>query len=332
MKSAMNRASETDTPPSQADLIMRVAWMYHCEGLTQHEIAAALTLPRTRVIKLLRSGFDQGFVTVQLSHRYYNCLSLEADLKAAFALKDAVVVPSPQNPERAAAVLGFAAAAYLPKVLKRGLTLGTAWGTTILEVARHFKSQTIDDASVVMLLGGIPDSLPAVNPNDIARMFAERLGGRTYYLYAPALVEKSETRDRLLLDKTVQTPLALAKASNVALLGAGACTPGATLAKTGILSGLQLAELRARGAVGDILARFFDLEGRPVETEVDGRVIGLELADLRRIDTTILVAGGAEKVPAILGALRGGYVNTLVTDEHTCQAVLEERVVPEAVP
>jgi dihydroxyacetone kinase-like protein len=35
------------------------------------------------------------------------------------------------------------------------------------------------------------------------------------------------------------------------------------------------------------------------------------------------VAGGAEKVPAILGALRGGYVKVLVTDTITAQAVLD---------
>jgi hypothetical protein len=35
------------------------------------------------------------------------------------------------------------------------------------------------------------------------------------------------------------------------------------------------------------------------------------------------VAGGEEKVAAILGALRGGYLNVLITDSVTAQKVLE---------
>ncbi len=35
------------------------------------------------------------------------------------------------------------------------------------------------------------------------------------------------------------------------------------------------------------------------------------------------VAGGEEKVAAILGALRGGYLNVLVTDDLTAAAVFQ---------
>jgi DNA-binding transcriptional regulator LsrR (DeoR family) len=41
------------------------------------------------------------------------------------------------------------------------------------------------------------------------------------------------------------------------------------------------------------------------------------------LDRVVGVAGGEEKVAAILGALRGGYLNVLITDSVTAQAVLE---------
>jgi DNA-binding transcriptional regulator LsrR (DeoR family) len=316
------------TEPAISDaeeaLLLRTAWLYHVEGLTQSDVAAALDLPRARVVKLLREGFERGYVSIHLSHYRFNCLNLEADLTRTFELAGAVVIPTPQQPEALPALLGRAAADYLPKVLKDGMTLGTAWGLSILETAKHFRPHAVADTSVVMMLGGIPGSLPAVNPNDIARLFAERLGSRTFYLCAPVLVERAETRTLLLSDRSVQTPLALAKAAQVALLGVGTCDDDATLARTGVLSSSQLAELRAKGAVGDVLARFFDRHGQPVRTEFDERVVGLELDDLRAIPTTILVAGGPSKVGALLGALRGGYANTLVTDEATAQALLAQ--------
>lgn len=310
------------TEAAETELMLRAAWLYHFEGLTQSVIGTTLGVSRARVIKLLKDSFEQGLVTIQMSHNFYNCLRLEGELKATFQLKDAVVVPTPRDTAQLTTTIGQAAATYLPKVLTAGMTLGTAWGSTILATARTMKPHPLEGVSVVMMLGGIPDSLPALNPNDIARLFAERLGGRTYYLYAPTLVEKAATREALLADSAIQAPLRLAKASNVALLGAGTCGSNATLATTGILSGAQLAALRARGAVGDILARFFDIDGRPVPSDIDERIIGLELEDLKRIDTTILVAGGHTKVATILGALRGSYVNTLVSDEQTCHALL----------
>jgi DNA-binding transcriptional regulator LsrR (DeoR family) len=50
------------------------------------------------------------------------------------------------------------------------------------------------------------------------------------------------------------------------------------------------------------------------------------LEQLQALDHVIGVAGGVEKVAAILGALRGGYVDVLVTDTVTAQAVLDAAV------
>jgi len=312
---------------SADDLILRVAWLYHVEGLTQTDIADALDMPRSKVIKLLRDGFDSGVVSIQLSDERFNCLKIEADLKRELGLKDAYVIPAPQDADRLTNLLGWAAASYLPKVLRDGMTLGTAWGATLLETAKQFRDLPREHCAVTMMMGGIADSLPAVNPNDIARMFASRLSGRMYYLCAPVLIENANLREALLQDASIKTPLALAKACNVALLGAGTVSPDATLTTAGIISGPQLAELRARGAVGDLLARFFDAAGEPVRSEFDARVIGVELTDLKAIDTTILVAGGDTKVAAIVGAVRGGYINTLITDEVTAQQVLTHQEV-----
>ncbi|MGH2381585.1 MAG: sugar-binding domain-containing protein, partial [Candidatus Limnocylindria bacterium] len=87
--------------------------------------------------------------------------------------------------------------------------------------------------------------------------------------------------------------------------------------------------LRRSGAVGDICMRFYDRNGSPITDGVRG-VIGLDLERLRRIPNVIAVAGGSEKCEAISGALRGGYVDTLVTDEPTAQGIVAalERFAP----
>ena len=47
------------------------------------------------------------------------------------------------------------------------------------------------------------------------------------------------------------------------------------------------------------------------------------LEDLRKLENVIGVAGGPSKVDAILAALRGGYLDILITDEDTAQVLLE---------
>lgn len=78
--------------------------------------------------------------------------------------------------------------------------------------------------------------------------------------------------------------------------------------------------LQERGAVGDICGRFFDLNGRPVM--IGAGVIGMDLRQLVAIPEVIAIAGGLEKTRALLGAVRGGFVKTLITDTVTARAVL----------
>jgi DNA-binding transcriptional regulator LsrR (DeoR family) len=81
--------------------------------------------------------------------------------------------------------------------------------------------------------------------------------------------------------------------------------------------------LRERGVVGDILGQFFDADGSVVELPIHDRRIGIELSDLVPIPKVVGVAGGLHKADAILGALHGGYLDVLVTNELTAIRLLE---------
>ena len=80
--------------------------------------------------------------------------------------------------------------------------------------------------------------------------------------------------------------------------------------------------LRGLGAVGDICLRFFDADGRHVDSDLDGRVIGIEPDVLLAVPRRIGVAGGQRKHSAIRAAVLGGWVNVLVTDVETADALL----------
>jgi DNA-binding transcriptional regulator LsrR (DeoR family) len=83
-----------------------------------------------------------------------------------------------------------------------------------------------------------------------------------------------------------------------------------------------MAEIAAGHGVGEVLIAPFALDGRLVGESIRGRTVAFDARDLPRVPLAIGVAEGPGKVVPILGALRGKFVNTLVTDVRTAEAVL----------
>jgi len=60
-----------------------------------------------------------------------------------------------------------------------------------------------------------------------------------------------------------------------------------------------------------------------VTTALDDCVVAIPLADLLHVSCRIGVAAGIVKVHAIEGALRGGFINVLITDSSVAYALCE---------
>jgi len=299
----------------------RIAWLYYHQGLTQQEIGDRLGLSRVKVVRLLARARDEGIVQIRVDHPSLRYVELEERLQEAFGLAGAVIVPTGETEEQTREAIGQFGAMYLERTVAPGDAVGTAWGVTLRHVARHLRPRPLSDVTVVQLLGGLhADGL--INPLDVARVVAEKFEGRLQMLYTPAIVDTPEIRDALLSDNAIAQTLAAGAAVKKALVGIGDVTDDSSLLRWQALSPAEMSELRRLGAVGDILGRHFDIHGRPVETPLSERTIGISLDALQAIPHVIAVAGGARKVEAIVGALRGGYVDTLITDHRTAKAVL----------
>ena len=106
-----------------------------------------------------------------------------------------------------------------------------------------------------------------------------------------------------------------------AIVGVGTPTADATIVQMGYLEVNDVRALRDP-VVGDILGQFFDAWVRGQAADSRPR-IGIELSDLAQIPKVVGVAGGLHKVEAILGALRGGFLDVLVTNELAALRLLE---------
>ena len=81
-----------------------------------------------------------------------------------------------------------------------------------------------------------------------------------------------------------------------------------------LLVTVELTDLVERGVVGEINLRYYSHKGELVSSSLDERVVGLTLQEVKEIDSTVCVAGGNEKFPAILGAMVGKIAGVLITD------------------
>ena len=318
------RALLPSVMPDVGDPTVSAAWLYYHEGMTQAEIAEVLKVSRPSVANMLARARATGVVRISLRPDYLAALTVSRELRQRFGLQQVLIVPTAPNADTVSVqrAIGKAGALYLEETVQAGETIVTAWGATMLETALALRGVRVPDLTIAQALGGL-STADHFNPTKVAAMMADKFGARVYHLFVPCVVESLEVREILVRDRSIHSAFEVARSAHRAMIGIGKVAPDATVVRAGFLTELQIHELRAKGAVGDMMGRFFDIRGNPVQTELNRRIMALDLEDLRRINPVIAVAGGPDKVQAILGAIRGGYVDVLIIDDRTARAVLE---------
>ncbi|HHY45796.1 MAG TPA: sugar-binding transcriptional regulator [Firmicutes bacterium] len=312
-------------------LKVEVARRYYLENKTQDRIARELGLSRIKVQRLLAQCRREGIVEIRIKDPLLHCLELENALREKFSLEDVLVINSPSVPSLLTRNLARAGAEYFAERVSEGCVIGAAWGRTVFEMVQFLEPRPVKGVKVVSLIGGLTVSL-AHNPYTIINRIGDVFGAEIYYLSAPAIADSPRTREVFMGEKRIQEMLRMAQNADLAVIGIGDVTDESTLVLTGYLTPRELAELRDRGAVGEILASHFDIEGRLVESHLSERLVGLRPPELQSIGKVIALAGGEKKVESIRGALRGHYVDVLVTDEDTARALAMEEHPATALP
>lgn len=304
-------------------LMTKVARLYHEANLNQVQIAERLGLSQSSVSRLLKRARDEGLVHTIVTVPGGVNSALEEELVRRFGLKDALVVDCLGEDEgQVMRDLGAAAAYYVENTLKDREVVGiSSWSSTLLALldAMHLLPNK-SGVQVVQILGGVGNPSAEAHATRLTGRFAGLVNGTAVFLPAPGIVGSEAALRVLLEDPYVKEAMDLFAQVTLALVGIGSVEPSKLLNLSGnVFSHAEQEYLRSRGAVGDILLRFFDIEGRPVESAFNQRVISMRLEQLRGVERSIAVAGGARKRQAVLGALRGRWMNILITDKQTAE-------------
>lgn len=297
----------------RTDLLVKVAVLYYEENVTQTEIAKKLNLSRPTVASLLNEAKDKGIVKISVLHANSDLLQKQEELKNKYNLKTLLISPeSTKDPKKEVGVL---CSGFIEDNLADIKNLGICWGSTIYEYALEATYHDFSDLTITPLIGGVGFTDFHIHSNHLAFMLSQKYNSSVKYFYAPAFAESSEQKEILIHSDLVKQVLEVGKTVDMAILGIGNPVVSSTFRTLGYLSNADVKELETKGAVGDIGATFFNSKGKPVETKASKRMIGISLADIKKIPEVVVLATGEDKALGVQALLNQNVINHLIIDQ-----------------
>jgi len=307
-------------------MLVRIAWACEIEGLTQADAAERFGITRLRVNKALAEARSKGIVRVYIDSDYAPCAQLESDLKEKYGLSDAHVAPvfDPQSDVKN--LIG----SYLGQRLSVALTdtrvktFGIAWGSTLNVAMQYLRPMNRPDLEIMSVMGCVSRASD-VNIIESARVLANLCNAQKRYFTAPLYADSAKSRNILLRQTVFKDMLERIRDVDALAMTVGDSSGLSSMIRDGLPQSVTVNELIDAGAVGDVLGYYLDEKGRRIKHAINGCVVGMELEDLDRIPNVILAAGGQHKEKIINALLQRNVVNTLVTDQLTANALINQR-------
>lgn len=307
------------------DLQAQIAWLYYIGNLTQQDIAKKVGLSRPTVQRFLNLAIESGIVQVKIDHTATVCMDLAKQLKKKFGLSECEVAPVDDvTVAQVDRLIAMTSGRFLEQALRtpniKGIALGT--GRAIRAMCQGVTRHHLDDFKVVSLAGTVASD-GSFNRYDASLSLADKTDGKYYILSIPLFAEDEQDRAYWYASRTYTRQLANYVECHLALIGVGWVGRNCSLVQDGFVTNDAMDELVAQGAVCDVLGWVLDADGQPIGHGINHRVTSFKQTILKQ-RPVIGVAGGERKHAAIHAALKGGWLNGLVTDQRTAEYLLNQ--------
>jgi deoxyribonucleoside regulator len=309
---------------TEQGVLVEAARLYYLHDFSQQQIAQRLGISRPGVSRLLQRAREQGIVRIEIIDPQEKGTRLEGLLREKFALNKVIVVPADDRPSSTKKLLGEATGRYLNELVRDHMIIGVSWGTTMQEVARALKPKKMKELTIVQLNGGVSKAAYDTHASEIAQSIGMKYQAVPYLLPLPAIVDSAALKRSIVSDKNIARVLQFATASEIAVYTIGLFNRDSVLVKADYFEEKEVTDLMQKGAVADICSRIINTDGNICSASLDARTIGIGLRDLAAKKHAIAVAGDREKLPAIRAALKGKWLNCLITDDWIAEELVSE--------
>ena len=302
------------------DQKVRAAWMYYIAGQNQSEIASQLGTSRPVVQRLIAAAKEEGIVSIGLHHPVANCLDYALLLQEKYRLIECNIVPA-FSEESTLDSVSFGCYQLMDRYLQddKEKIIGLGSGLTLKKALQRidFDSQ---NTRCVALISAMDADGQCNYYDDVPLLLTSKIKAKYYQWPAPRYAQTQEEYDMWCTSRLFRSVSAVARQADVIFVGIGPLGTQSPIFNDGFINQAQMDEVTAQGGIGEIMGRFIDAEGGVVDSEINRMITSY---DIRQNQCPrIAVACGEYKRPAILAALKGGWINGLVTDEHTARWLL----------
>ena len=328
--------------PDALEQTVRAAWLYHVAGNTQEQTADLLGISRVKVNRLLAEARDSGIVKISIEHRFARMAEVEETIRKrhnlsfcrttpplmSYSASRRKSMPSREKLEAESPIarraVGIVAADLLRERLQtdENSVIGVGFGRTIAEVPNYLVGMSKPRAKFVSAMGSLTRS-SAANPFEVVCHFAERTGAEGHLLPVPFVADSISDKQIFMSQRVFKQTLALAEQASFYIVTLGQCDEYSLLFRYRLLSGIELQGLKRAGAVCDCMGRFFDADGQVVSSDLNQRTLAVDLEHLYDREV-ILLCAGRQKLKAVKGLLKAGFVRGLIIDGDTALCLNEE--------
>lgn len=264
---------------------------------------------------------DEGKDTIEklksFIHEIKGLSDIEQLLGEKLNVNKVIVVPGDlEDDENVLKEIGKAAANYTKDIIKDNDVIAITGGSTIKEVVDSFpKVHGVENVLVVPARGGMGKNVET-QANTLAAILAKKVSGNYKMLHISENLSK-EVLDTLIKEEGIREIIDIIKHANVLIYGIGSAEKMAT--KRGVPEEMKK-KLNDLGAIGEAFGCYFNANSEVVSFSP---TVGISVTDAKRISTHIAVAGGKNKVEAIMAATLGDTNAVLVTDEGAAEKMIE---------
>ncbi|MDD7792824.1 sugar-binding transcriptional regulator [Clostridium sp. 'White wine YQ'] len=250
-------------------------------------------------------------------HEIKGLADVEQKLSEILGLRKVIVVPGDIEADPSIIKeLGKAAANYAREIIKNRDVVAITGGSTIKEVVENFpKVSNVHDVLVVPARGGMGKKVET-QASTLAAELAYKLNGSYKMLHVPDNLS-GNALDTLLKEREIKEIIDSIHKSNVLIYGIGIAEE---MAEKRGLTEAEKQKIRELKAVGEAFGCYFNKEG---EVVFISNSIGITYDVAKKIGTHIAVAGGKNKVEAILATENTNEYGVLVTDEGAATNIIK---------
>ena len=304
-------------------LLAKIARLYYLEGLTQQTIANKLNISRTKVSRYLTKAKKDKIVEIQINYPPEDYSNMEYQIEKKYGISECIIVNNLENDEDTIRSMGNRLNNILERILKDGSYIGIGWGHSLREISKYINIMDKSDIKVIPMIGGLGKTGTGVHTNSVAKSIADRVGGISYLIHSPAVMDSREVKEIIEKDSNVKEIMDMSAKIDTALIGISDLGRDSTLIKTGSFTGEDFKYLEELGVVGDVNLIFIDSNGKHVPNRLDERVVRVPLEGLKKIKNVIGVAFGKRKLEILTAALKGNIINILFTDRETAKDIIK---------